>query len=305
MSERTQRMTGGVSGAEDPPISVASGVGSSVGGPSEDPAYQGTSYQAETYPVATGSGAGAVTTETPSTATGSGSITQQAEESSGYVAGVAKGQATNVASEAGHQAKQLFGQARGEVHSQASTQQQRLAGGLRSVGHELSSMRASSQQSGPASQFAGQLADLSHQAADWLEQRDPSVVLDEVRGFARRRPGTFLAIAAVTGLVAGRLTRGIASGSSADGRGSGNGHYGNGYSSQYGNGQHGNGQQYASEQNVGQFQDPGYGAGTALPERTATAPAAVDVRDLPATGTSTGTLGAEEYGSGATDEPLR
>jgi hypothetical protein len=37
-------------------------------------------------------------------------------------------------------------------------------------------------------------------------------LLDEVRGFARRKPGTFLLVAAAAGVVAGRLTRALAAG---------------------------------------------------------------------------------------------
>jgi len=52
-----------------------------------------------------------------------------------------------------------------------------------------------------ASSKAGELA-------EWLEQRDPGTLLDEVRGLARRKPGTFLLGALAAGVVAGRLTRG-------------------------------------------------------------------------------------------------
>jgi hypothetical protein len=45
--------------------------------------------------------------------------------------------------------------------------------------------------------------------ADWLEHREPGDLLDEVRRFARRRPGTFLVGAAVAGALVGRLTRGV------------------------------------------------------------------------------------------------
>jgi hypothetical protein len=43
----------------------------------------------------------------------------------------------------------------------------------------------------------------------WLDSHGPDEVLDEVRSFARRRPGTFLLIAAGAGVVLGRLTRGL------------------------------------------------------------------------------------------------
>ena len=40
--------------------------------------------------------------------------------------------------------------------------------------------------------------------AEWLNARDPGSVLDEVKSFARRRPGAFIAIAAVAGVAVGR-----------------------------------------------------------------------------------------------------
>ena len=62
--------------------------------------------------------------------------------------------------------------------------------------------------------LADQAADRVQSVAGWLEQRQPGEVLDEVRDFARRRPGTFLAAAAVVGLIGGRLTRGLTASSS-------------------------------------------------------------------------------------------
>jgi hypothetical protein len=53
-----------------------------------------------------------------------------------------------------------------------------------------------------------QVTEQAGQVAGWLENREPADVLDDVRSFARRRPGTFLMVAAAAGLVAGRLTRG-------------------------------------------------------------------------------------------------
>ena len=51
----------------------------------------------------------------------------------------------------------------------------------------------------------------------WLDNHEPADLLDEVKRFARRRPGAFLALAAAAGVVAGRLTRGAVAGrSSAD-----------------------------------------------------------------------------------------
>ena len=43
--------------------------------------------------------------------------------------------------------------------------------------------------------------------------RDPESLLNEVKSYARRRPGMFIGIALVAGVVAGRLTRALAEGS--------------------------------------------------------------------------------------------
>ena len=68
---------------------------------------------------------------------------------------------------------------------------------------------ADSQQgeSGMAADLARQGASRLDAAASWLEGRQPGEILDEVRSFARRRPGAFIAGAAILGLVGGRVTR--------------------------------------------------------------------------------------------------
>jgi len=136
-------------------------------------------------------------------------VAGSAKDAGQHVAGVAKDQAGNVAAEATRQARDVLGQARAEMAQQASDQQQRVAGGLRSLGSELSSMAESSNQSGVATDLARQASTTAHEVADWLEQRDPGSLLNEVKSFARRRPGAFLAIALGAGLAAGRLTRGL------------------------------------------------------------------------------------------------
>ena len=137
------------------------------------------------------------------------------------VAEVAKEQAANVAEQTKAEARNLLGQTREEVSSQASTQQQRAAGGLRSLGSELQAMGQGSgdEQDGPARQIARQAAERINTAASWLEDREPGQVVTEVQRFARQRPGAFLAAAAVAGLAVGRLTRGLA----ADNSGSASG----------------------------------------------------------------------------------
>ena len=137
------------------------------------------------------------------------SVAGGAADAAQHVAEVAKDQVGAIAAEGGRQARQLLGQAQSELSEQAQVQQQRVAGGLRALGDQLSSMAQGSQEQGVATDLAHQAADKAHEVAGWLEGRDPGAVLDEVRSFARRRPGTFLAIAVGAGLVTGRLVRGL------------------------------------------------------------------------------------------------
>jgi hypothetical protein len=63
-----------------------------------------------------------------------------------------------------------------------------------------------------------QVSQGGRRVADYLAENGPDGVLREVQDFARRRPGTFLAVAAAAGFVVGRLGKGVlGAGSSDDG----------------------------------------------------------------------------------------
>ncbi|GAA4580942.1 hypothetical protein GCM10023176_61210 [Micromonospora coerulea] len=145
----------------------------------------------------------------------------------GAVAQTAKEQGQEVVGEAKRQARNLYGEARYQVAAQTSQQQQRAAGGLRSLAEEMRSMAQNSGQSGPVSELAHQAADRVHGVAGWLEQREPGDILREVKTYARRNPGTFLIGAAVLGVLAGRLTKNIAA--AGDEHGTAQRAYGTGY----------------------------------------------------------------------------
>lgn len=131
------------------------------------------------------------------------------------VAGTTKEQAGQVAQEAKTQVKQVVGQAQSELSDQAQTQQTKAASGLHSLGDQLAAMAQGSEQPGMATDVAQQAADRAHEFAGWLENRDPQGVLDEVRSFARRKPGVFLVAALGAGVLAGRLARGMSADSDA------------------------------------------------------------------------------------------
>jgi hypothetical protein len=133
-----------------------------------------------------------------------------------HVADVAREQASGVAVEARRQGRDLLHQAQGQLEEQAAQGQQRLANQLFSLSDELRSMADASDQGGMAASLASQAASRARNAGQWLDDRKPSQVADEMQSFARRRPAVFLALAVGAGLVAGRLTRGLKDANSAN-----------------------------------------------------------------------------------------
>lgn len=137
------------------------------------------------------------------------SLKQTTAEQAKGVLDTAKGEASSVLSEAKHQAKDLYAQTQRELKDQANTQQQRIAGGLRSVSDELDSMAANAQTDGLAGDLVRQVSSRLATASTWLGDRDPGALLQEVKSYARRKPGTFILGAAVAGVLVGRLTRAL------------------------------------------------------------------------------------------------
>lgn len=137
-------------------------------------------------------------------------VAEDAKQGARQVADTAKSEARNVADEARLQSRQMFGQLRSEATDQVGAQQSRLADTLRSLGDELGGMaRGEQPQHGLAADLAQQASARLDTAASWLGSREPAQVLDEVKRYARRNPGTFLVMAGLAGLVAGRLTRSL------------------------------------------------------------------------------------------------
>ena len=143
-------------------------------------------------------------------AAGASSLAAEADEATDHVIGVAKQETRSVASEAGRQARKLAGQVREELRDQAATQQSRVADGLHSAGSAFSTMAANSDDGGYAPQLVRAVGERVDSAASWLGTRDPGALLDDVKRFARRRPGVFLTIAVGAGVLVGRVTRALA-----------------------------------------------------------------------------------------------
>jgi hypothetical protein len=156
-------------------------------------------------------------TSTPNTTDKAQATASAAADEGRHVAGVAKDEAQNVASQAKEQARGVMDDAMSQVHEQSRTQRDRLVGTLQTFSDDLEQMASQGGRSGMATDVARQVADKTRSLSSHIDGREPSELLDEVRDFARRRPGTFLLGALAAGVVAGRFARGAKEAKSSSG----------------------------------------------------------------------------------------
>lgn len=141
-------------------------------------------------------------------------VKQSATEAASQVGSTSKEQAAQVAQEAKTQAKDLAGQAKGQVSQQVGQQvnagRDKIVLALMSIGDEIEQMLngGGAKESGLVSDFARQAQTRVNDFANMIETREPADLLEDLRSFARRRPGAFLLGAALTGVIAGRVTKG-------------------------------------------------------------------------------------------------
>jgi hypothetical protein len=148
-----------------------------------------------------------------------------ASDEAGRVTDVAKEQAQEVAAEVKTQARDLLGELRTQVREQSVSQRDQLAQTLRQFGDDLDEMNRSTTGSGLASDLTDRAASKAREFSTYVNDHEPGDLVEEMRAFARRRPGTFLVGAAIAGVVAGRLTRGAVASSSAGTSGEPSGSY--------------------------------------------------------------------------------
>jgi len=150
-----------------------------------------------------------MTTDTSTTSPAQEAVGTSAEEAR-HLAGVAADETKGVAAEAAQQARGVVDdaitQVRGQLDDQGRQQKDRLAGTLATLSDDLSRMAGGG--SGLAADLARDAAGRARSVADHLDRRQPDELLDDVRRFARERPGTFLLGALTAGVVVGRLLRG-------------------------------------------------------------------------------------------------
>jgi hypothetical protein len=137
-------------------------------------------------------------------------VGETAKQAGSQVASTAADQAKNVVAETKHQAQSLVEQGRTQVRQQAVSQQQKAGQSLSGLAQQLRGMvDGNAPAPGPARDLLQQGASRVEEFATMLQNREPADLLDEVRSFARRKPGAFLLGAALAGVLAGRLTSGV------------------------------------------------------------------------------------------------
>jgi uncharacterized protein YjbJ (UPF0337 family) len=208
------------SGPVDPGVKQSPprlGEGTPTGNfPDSDLEDSRTERSGEQYdqPVSSGSEGGSTVDTAKSEA---GNVKDTAAGAVSGVADVAKSEVSNVVGEAKYQVRNFVDQTRSQLRGQVTNQQSQLASTLNGWASELGSMASKSDDSGPMTDLAQEGSRRVGEISHWLENHEPSDLLDEVKRFARRRPVTFLALAAAAGVVAGRVTRGaVAANTSVD-----------------------------------------------------------------------------------------
>jgi hypothetical protein len=163
---------------------------------------------------------------TDQTSTGGEGVRERASELAGTareetqgVVDDARHEASAVVSEAGTQARNILDEAVSSVRHQADDGTGRAAQALGGVGTRLQALaRGDVEQAGDLGRYADDLGNRLTSAAQRLGDGGIDRLVGDVQQFGRRRPGVFLAAAALTGFAAGRLLRGAkADGESSNG----------------------------------------------------------------------------------------
>ncbi|QIJ65672.1 hypothetical protein [Streptomyces sp. JB150] len=132
-------------------------------------------------------------------------VTGQAGQAAGQVGSTALEQARTVTGEARRQTESAVSDLRERVTQEMEEQTRRAAGTVRQWADDLAALADNAPGESPARSLVTQVADGGHRAAEYLDQHGVAGMTENLKGFARRRPGAFLAGAALAGLAVGRM----------------------------------------------------------------------------------------------------
>lgn len=143
-------------------------------------------------------------------------VAQSAASEASQVADTAKDQARHMKDEVASQARGLMDQAKNELRDQGRSQADQVVQAIRRVGDQADALAEGRvDEAGAVADYVRQAGDRARQVAQRIDQRGLEGALDDVQGFARRRPGVFLLGCAAAGFLTGRLIRGGAASSGA------------------------------------------------------------------------------------------
>jgi hypothetical protein len=145
-------------------------------------------------------------------------VARTASDEAGQVAGTVKEQAAEVRHEVAVQGQEVVARAKEQFRNQADTQAREASEGLRRLGGQARALADGRvEDAGPFGGYLRQAGDRIDGMASRLEERGAEGVLSDVQDFARKRPGLFLAGAAVAGFAVGRMIRGARDAASGSG----------------------------------------------------------------------------------------
>jgi hypothetical protein len=144
---------------------------------------------------------------------------ERARAAATEVAGVVAEKGRAVTGEAVAQARQVTDELRQRVSSEAHSQAHRAAEAIRQWSDDLASMVESSKPDSPVRGMVAQVADGGRRAAGYLDEQGFGAAFGQLQRFARRRPGSFLAGAALAGFAVGRIAKATVGASQSGGEG--------------------------------------------------------------------------------------
>ena len=135
-------------------------------------------------------------------------VAQSTAEQAGQVRDSVKEQASQVADEVKTQGREVLERTKEQVRQQGEAQTQQVAGSLRTLGEQAQALAdGRTEDAGPVVDYVRQASDRLQGMATRLEERGAQGLVQDLEEFGRRRPGAFLAGAALAGFVVGRVVR--------------------------------------------------------------------------------------------------
>lgn len=139
---------------------------------------------------------------------GSQQVARTAANQATELAGTAREQAAQVSAELSNQARALVQETRSNIQGQAQSQTQAVADYVRRLGDQARALaEGRPEQAGVLGDYVSQASERLADMAMQIEARGPEGIVDDVKSFAKNRPGAFVVGAAVAGFGIGRLIR--------------------------------------------------------------------------------------------------